>query len=144
MVTSYWRKKVNQTCLETKHTGKYLELRKFLNLGYYVRRECVIDRAIDQAVIWWCLTAKARVRARSGHRGFVMDKVALGQVFSEYFGFPCQSSFHQILKTHNNHPGQVQWANWWPTCRVDPVGLHSPLFELRKTCHLYRSSISLA
>jgi hypothetical protein len=23
--------------------------------------------------------------------GFVVDKVALGQVFSEYFGFPCQS-----------------------------------------------------
>jgi hypothetical protein len=25
---------------------------------------------------------------------FVMDKVALRQVFSKYFGFPCQSSFH--------------------------------------------------
>jgi hypothetical protein len=25
--------------------------------------------------------------------GFVVDKVALGQVFSEYFGFPCQSLF---------------------------------------------------
>jgi hypothetical protein len=33
--------------------------------------------------------------------GFVVDKVALGQVFSEYFGFPCQSSFHQML--HNHH-----------------------------------------
>jgi hypothetical protein len=29
--------------------------------------------------------------------GFVVDKVALGQVFSEYFGFPCKSSFHQFL-----------------------------------------------
>jgi hypothetical protein len=29
---------------------------------------------------------------------FVVDKVALGQVFSEYFGFPCQSSFHQLLQ----------------------------------------------
>jgi hypothetical protein len=28
----------------------------------------------------------------SGHVGFVVDKVALGQVFSEYFGFPCQFS----------------------------------------------------
>jgi hypothetical protein len=36
--------------------------------------------------------------------GFVVDKVALGQVFSEYFGFPCQSSFHQILHLHH-HPG---------------------------------------
>jgi hypothetical protein len=42
----------------------------------------------------------------SGQVGFVVDEVALGQVFSEYFGFPCQSSFHQIL--HHNHPGQVQ------------------------------------
>jgi hypothetical protein len=37
--------------------------------------------------------------------GFVVDKVALGRVFSEYFGFPCQSSFHQILH-HHNHPGK--------------------------------------
>jgi hypothetical protein len=28
---------------------------------------------------------------RSCHVEFVVDKVALGQVFSEYFGFPCQS-----------------------------------------------------
>jgi hypothetical protein len=34
-------------------------------------------------------------------RKFVVDKVALGQVFSEYFGFPCQFSFHQFL--HNHH-----------------------------------------
>jgi hypothetical protein len=27
--------------------------------------------------------------------------VALGQVFSEFFGFPCQSSFQQLL---HNHP----------------------------------------
>jgi hypothetical protein len=31
---------------------------------------------------------------RFGQVVFVVDKVALGQVFSEYFGFPCQSSFH--------------------------------------------------
>jgi hypothetical protein len=34
------------------------------------------------------------------HVGYVVDKVALGQVFSEYFGFPCQSSFHQYLHNH--------------------------------------------
>jgi hypothetical protein len=31
----------------------------------------------------------------------VVDTVALGQVFSEYFGFPCQLSFHTLL--HNHH-----------------------------------------
>jgi hypothetical protein len=41
--------------------------------------------------------------------GFVVDKAALGQVFSEYFGFPCQSSFHQFIH-HNNHPGLAQSA----------------------------------
>jgi hypothetical protein len=33
--------------------------------------------------------------------GFVVDNVALGQVFSEYFGFPCQFSFHRLLHTHH-------------------------------------------
>jgi hypothetical protein len=37
----------------------------------------------------------------SSQVGFVVDKVSLGQVFSEYFGFFCQSSFHQFL--HNHH-----------------------------------------
>jgi hypothetical protein len=38
--------------------------------------------------------------------GFVVDKAALGQVFSEYFGFPCQS-FQQFLH-HHNHSGLAQ------------------------------------
>jgi hypothetical protein len=33
--------------------------------------------------------------------GFVVDKVALGRVLSEYFGFPCQ------ILHHHNHPGQA-------------------------------------
>jgi hypothetical protein len=36
----------------------------------------------------------------SNHVGFVVDKVALGQVFSEYFSFLCQLSFHQLLQTN--------------------------------------------
>jgi hypothetical protein len=32
--------------------------------------------------------------------GFVIDKVALGQFFSEYFGFPCQFSFHRLFYNH--------------------------------------------
>jgi hypothetical protein len=38
--------------------------------------------------------------------GFVVDKAALGQVFSEYLGFPCQA-FYRLLYTHH-HPGMVQ------------------------------------
>jgi hypothetical protein len=47
----------------------------------------------------------------SGHAGFVVDKVELGQVFSEYFGFPCQSLFHQLL---HDHLELVQEAKQWP------------------------------
>jgi hypothetical protein len=63
--------------------------------------------AIAHTVSRWLSTAAAQVRARLWQVGLVVDKVALGQVFSEYFGFPCQSSFHQIVH-HHNHPGQVQ------------------------------------
>jgi hypothetical protein len=30
----------------------------------------------------------------------MVDKVALALVFSEYFGFPYQFSFHQLFHTH--------------------------------------------
>jgi hypothetical protein len=57
-----------------------------------------------QAVSHWLPSAPAG----SGHLGFVVDKVALEQVFSEYFGFPCQSSFHQLLRNHHHHLWLVQ------------------------------------
>jgi hypothetical protein len=53
-----------------------------------------LGSAIAQAVSHWLPTAAVLVRARFWKVGFVVNKVALGQVFSEYFGFPCQSSFH--------------------------------------------------
>jgi hypothetical protein len=42
----------------------------------------------------------------STHVGFVVDKLAVGQVSSEYFGFPCQSSFH------NHHHLSIIWG-WY-------------------------------
>jgi hypothetical protein len=77
--------------------------------------------AIAQAVSGWLPTAAAWVRAWTEHVRFVMSKVSLGPVFSEYFDFPCQSSFHQIVH-HHNHPGLAQQAYWWLQCRVDPIG----------------------
>jgi hypothetical protein len=73
----------------------------------YVARLFWGGRAVAQAVSRWLPTASAGVRARSGHVEFVVDNVALGQVFFEYFGFPCQLSFHQFLHHHNN-PGLAQ------------------------------------
>jgi hypothetical protein len=43
--------------------------------------------------------------------GFVVHKVALGQVFSEYFGFHCQFSTIIIIY----HPGLVQQDKHWLT-----------------------------
>jgi hypothetical protein len=37
---------------------------------------------------------------RPGHVGFVVDKVALGYVFYDYFGFPYHFSFHRLPLTH--------------------------------------------
>jgi hypothetical protein len=37
--------------------------------------------------------------------GFVVDKVALGQVFCEYFGFPCKFSFYRLLHIHHLSSG---------------------------------------
>jgi hypothetical protein len=41
-------------------------------------------------------------KPKSGHVVFVVDKVALEQVFCKYFSFPCQSSFHQLLHNHQH------------------------------------------
>jgi hypothetical protein len=61
-------------------------------------------RAIALAFSRWLSTAAARVRVRVEQMRFMVDKVALGQISSEFFGFTCQLSFHQFLH-HQNHPG---------------------------------------
>jgi hypothetical protein len=55
----------------------------------------------------------------SDNIGFVVDKV--GQVFSEYFGFPCQSLFHQLLHSHHL---SIIWG-WYnrPVVAAVPSGL---------------------
>jgi hypothetical protein len=54
---------------------------------------------ISQVVSRWLPTAVIRGSSLGLVMwDFVVDKVALGQVFSEYFGLPCQSSFHHLLQ----------------------------------------------
>jgi hypothetical protein len=65
----------------------------------------VQGRAVAQAVSRWLPTAASRVRVRAAC-GVCGGQSAQGQVFSEYFGFPCQS-FHQYLHYHN-YPGLAQ------------------------------------
>jgi hypothetical protein len=69
------------------------------------------DRAIAQAVSRWLPTAAARVRARVSQVGFVVDEVPLGQVFTDYFGFPAKTVHStNFLHHHHNHPGQLAEA----------------------------------
>jgi hypothetical protein len=58
-------------------------------------------RAIAQAVSRRPSPTAALVRVQVRLCGFVVDKVALEQVFSEYFGFPCQFSFHRQFHSHH-------------------------------------------
>jgi hypothetical protein len=48
----------------------------------------MIGRAVAQADSHRFPTARPGFVPGSGHIGFVVDKVALVQVFSDYFGFP--------------------------------------------------------
>jgi hypothetical protein len=66
----------------------------------------------------------------SGQVGFVVDKVASGQVFSEYFGFPCHSfpnfSILTITRGRYNRPVSGRRAEW------TQFGLHPPLCKFKK------------
>jgi hypothetical protein len=75
-----------------KHVEQYTETERPIKAAK-VTLFC-LGRLIAQVVSRWLPTRGTRF-------GFVVDKVALGQVFSEYFGFPYLSSFHQLL--HNHH-----------------------------------------
>jgi hypothetical protein len=70
--------------------------RKLSNVNLYVERAVpYLRRLFTDSPLW-----RTGFDPWSGHVGFVVDKVALWQVFSEYFGFPRQFSFHQMLYTH--------------------------------------------
>jgi hypothetical protein len=47
--------------------------------------------AIAEAVSRWLSTAAVRVRTWVWQVGFMADKLASGQVFYEYFGFPAKT-----------------------------------------------------
>jgi hypothetical protein len=46
---------------------------------------------LSKRLVVGCPPRRPGFEPGSGQMGVVVDKVVLGQVFSEYFGFPCQS-----------------------------------------------------
>jgi hypothetical protein len=61
--------------------------------------------------------------------GFVGEEVALGHVFSKYFGFPCQFAFHRLLHKSSS---SVIWS-WYnrPVVAAIPSGLSLTTWERR-------------
>jgi hypothetical protein len=53
-----------------------------------------------QAVSRWPLTAEVRVRARVNPRGICGGQSGTGQVFSEYFDFPCK--YHSTIAPYSS------------------------------------------
>jgi hypothetical protein len=71
--------------------------------------------------------------------GFVVDKVALGQVFSEYLGFPCQFSFHQLLHIHHHYlssGASSRPISGWHT-KWDSVSPHPKKRKEKETKRMY-------
>jgi hypothetical protein len=79
---------VLQTFFKSIRTPRTKKTRqqKRTNTSLEQKLQMTEGRAVAQAVRRWLPTAVARVRVRAKH----VDKAALVQVFSEYFGFPCQ------------------------------------------------------
>jgi hypothetical protein len=78
------------------------------------------------------LTAGARIRYHVRSCGFVVGKVAFGQVFSGYFGVPCQFSFHRLLVVHHHLSSGAGTIG--QTVAAVPSGLSLiPLQETKKT-----------
>jgi hypothetical protein len=79
---------VGETTILHSHVVFY-----FLILTILCTHICSMRRCCDNEKYWplasrWLPTATAWLPS-SGHVGFVVDKAAVEQVFSEYFGFPC-------------------------------------------------------
>jgi hypothetical protein len=49
----------------------------------------------------------------------MVDKVTW-QVFSDYFGFPCQFSFHRLLHTHHHRPISGRRTKWTQSHPISP------------------------
>jgi hypothetical protein len=72
--------------------------------GRYFLTHCNMAVSQLRGLVAGCPPRRPGFEPRSGHVGFVMDKLALGQVFSEYFGFPWQFSF-RLLHAHHISSG---------------------------------------
>jgi hypothetical protein len=58
------------------------------------RRDMTVNLSEDGQQLGFC--------PKSGHLVSVVDEMSLERVYSEYFGFPFQCSFHQLFHIHSS------------------------------------------
>jgi hypothetical protein len=100
-----------QTSWQYIHNPRCANLRSHITLLVCIALVCLVASSDCEAVHYVPVvavsrrlpSAAARIQSQSRHLGFVVDKVALGQVSSEYFSIPCQFSFHR-LHDIQHHP----------------------------------------
>jgi hypothetical protein len=63
--------------------------------------------------------------------GFVVDKAALGQVFSECFGFSCQA-FHRLLHTLHHPSSSIIIRGWYDRPVVASVMVDSVPLQTKR------------
>jgi hypothetical protein len=105
-----------------------------------------------QAVSRWALTAEARVRARVNPCGTCGGQSGTGQVFSEYFGFPCKYIIPPLLHINRSPPHEVcdcsdqaaHYHNLGPKLRASLLTRHIGWKQKKKERKKERKSKSLS
>jgi hypothetical protein len=112
--------------------GRFFRKRKEIFFYLYIYLFSVKGRAIAQVVSRWLSTAAARVRARVWQVGFVVDKVALGQVSPANL-HSTKFSIITITRGRYNRPFTRRRAKW--------TQFHPPLCEKFDFLLIWQSNI---
>jgi hypothetical protein len=81
---------IRYNIIRTRHVHVSRNVQKRVAYCYIRKAMPPLWRIVASFPKWW---------PGSGHTGFMVDNLALGQVFSDYFSFLCQS-FHWLLHSH--------------------------------------------
>jgi hypothetical protein len=80
----------------TEAVGYLVSVRTRIEKHTKIKQKAFISRRLVSGFPWrW-----PGFRPMSNFMGFVVNNVALGQIFSEYLAISSQSSFHRLLHAH--------------------------------------------
>jgi hypothetical protein len=99
----------------------------------YIEVKGTLGRAVAQAVRRWLPTAAARVRVRAAC-GVCSGQSGTGTGFLRVLQFPLP--IIPPISPSSYSPGAGTIGHWWTLCRVDPIGLHPPLYQFKKKVHV--------